>query len=732
MNRIGVNVSTNEQIIPLKQQIKVSDLNLEYFQEKGHATSISQDCLKLFHLTEEEFKSVKTQKWYKRLWTTISGGNTRKLAQGCGNLAQAQQMLLVTLQKHAEVSAGSHTLLIVIARELRHFEGQQSQIVHRILCLADRIELIEEELAIQRNLILSDPENEYNWTDKDKLLLYKLMILASMSDGSISDSELNLVNDRFEDLMMNTNYEDQAEEFLKKQYDITDELRDIDSYKKRIVFFKHAFGVVHADGEYDPKEEEFISNLRKMLNIRNDDVSRIRLEFNKLQGDINTERLMTCMSALKSARAKSSTKEDLKKVDAKRKRMQDEAIKLEQGLAGLRGRLGVIGPEWIELFTDLFSMYVVHPARRKLSIYRDLEEATPLQYVHTINPSKLKQNTLANTEEIGIALKKIIARLDNIMSLQATVHVQVSELLHKIPLCDSGWNREINDLIIAGDLVRKAKGSDKMQVFGSGAAGAAGALLLGPIGVIPAIAYSLISNHSIEGKLKEALEHWDATLEKVVEATERWYHALQLEFTNILRLTLLSIDEMIGSYCEIEPVDKLIKMIENDTIELRDKSIVCIDSISVPLLGINTESNRDHILSIIQNNKKLLNHSHVYLYPTIPDRKLDRVLEKYASTIDKDDILMIFDNTVFGSAADGFCLSDTEILWHNIAEQPTSLSYDKVKTISKILKGSKTGNILINNRIIQIQILSKDEIKSFLQSIVKTLKEITSFIKRNS
>ena len=55
----------------------------------------------------------------------------------------------------------------------------------------------------------------------------------------------------------------------------------------------------------------------------------------------------------------------------------------------------------------------------------------------------------------------------------------------------------------------------------------------------------------------------------------------------------------------------------------------------------------------------------LHMFPDLPGRKLANVLKSYAEGVSTDDILLLFDNTLLGSANDGFLMTDQAIYWHN-------------------------------------------------------------------
>ncbi|HIF02413.1 MAG TPA: serine/threonine protein kinase, partial [Nitrospinaceae bacterium] len=55
----------------------------------------------------------------------------------------------------------------------------------------------------------------------------------------------------------------------------------------------------------------------------------------------------------------------------------------------------------------------------------------------------------------------------------------------------------------------------------------------------------------------------------------------------------------------------------------------------------------------------------LHVLPDLPGSKLANVLKTYAEGVSTNDILLLFDNTLLGSAYDGFLMTDQAIYWHN-------------------------------------------------------------------
>jgi len=85
-----------------------------------------------------------------------------------------------------------------------------------------------------------------------------------------------------------------------------------------------------------------------------------------------------------------------------------------------------------------------------------------------------------------------------------------------------------------------------------------------------------------------------------------------------------------------------------------------------------------------------------YLRPHIPESKLKQAFQTYLSPKglrDISKILLLYDDTFFGSAEDGFCLTSDELYWHNAWEADSHSIYYSTITSTTV---SANNNLLVN------------------------------------
>ncbi len=72
-------------------------------------------------------------------------------------------------------------------------------------------------------------------------------------------------------------------------------------------------------------------------------------------------------------------------------------------------------------------------------------------------------------------------------------------------------------------------------------------------------------------------------------------------------------------------------------------------------------------------------HDSLFFDPSIPKEKLKAARGVHKGTLDRDErVLVLFDDTVFGGADDGFIVTTEQLAWKNIMEDPKHFAWDEI------------------------------------------------------
>lgn len=133
------------------------------------------------------------------------------------------------------------------------------------------------------------------------------------------------------------------------------------------------------------------------------------------------------------------------------------------------------------------------------------------------------------------------------------------------------------------------------------------------------------------------------------------------------------------------------------------------------------------ILSTFESRKYEVPLEHTFICPNIPVEKLSNALQAYGNT-ELATVLVLVDNTVWGSAKDGAMLGETGILYHNMSSKPRFLPWSMVSAVS-LAEGMLSKDIVLNSGFkIGVSVLDKTEAE-FLVSLIQ---QILDFQKSSS
>lgn len=118
---------------------------------------------------------------------------------------------------------------------------------------------------------------------------------------------------------------------------------------------------------------------------------------------------------------------------------------------------------------------------------------------------------------------------------------------------------------------------------------------------------------------------------------------------------------------------------------------------------------RDEIQALIIRILNGLADDHVFLAGSIPDTKLNNALRAYAPGVAPNEVLLLYDNTVFGSAKDGLLITTEAVHWHNMWEDVGMARFSDIKTVTFNLQ-PLTSQINIDGSGISVT-QSKDLVK---------------------
>ena len=114
----------------------------------------------------------------------------------------------------------------------------------------------------------------------------------------------------------------------------------------------------------------------------------------------------------------------------------------------------------------------------------------------------------------------------------------------------------------------------------------------------------------------------------------------------------------------------------------------------------NCETTEKFLLQVLKETFNQISNagiSNIFLFPDLPKNKSDNVLQKYSKLLKpKEQILFIYDGTMFGSAKDGFILTNLGVGWSETFGSPKYCLYENIE-LKSVQKKSESELMFVNS-----------------------------------
>ncbi|HKY26640.1 MAG TPA: toll/interleukin-1 receptor domain-containing protein [Pyrinomonadaceae bacterium] len=107
---------------------------------------------------------------------------------------------------------------------------------------------------------------------------------------------------------------------------------------------------------------------------------------------------------------------------------------------------------------------------------------------------------------------------------------------------------------------------------------------------------------------------------------------------------------------------------------------------------------------------------------TIPPKKLKNAINAYATQVAPEDVLLLYDDTVFGGAKDGFLLTADAVYWRNDGgDEADQFRYAEIRKVD-FLKYSASAAVILNEKEIKITMADdKDKLAESVANVIRRL-----------
>lgn len=122
-------------------------------------------------------------------------------------------------------------------------------------------------------------------------------------------------------------------------------------------------------------------------------------------------------------------------------------------------------------------------------------------------------------------------------------------------------------------------------------------------------------------------------------------------------------------------------------------------------------------LELLQNSLRNENDRDLYLAPQIPPSILSNATESYAEGVKLEEVLLLYNNAVFGSGGRGMIITSNAVYWRNTLFGKGSLPIKEIRSVEVHPDGTA---ILINRRRVPLGRPRAGKIGRFLHDLLKS------------
>jgi len=134
---------------------------------------------------------------------------------------------------------------------------------------------------------------------------------------------------------------------------------------------------------------------------------------------------------------------------------------------------------------------------------------------------------------------------------------------------------------------------------------------------------------------------------------------------------------------------------------------------------------------LLEEIQKILNgftDKFLFVGKTIPPNKVNNAIKSYAPQVSPEDVLILYDNTFFRTAKDGFLLTADTIYWYHPGLDADQIRYTEILKVNwkSASSWSSSTHILINENLINEKVIfigvgNPDKIAESLVNVIRHL-----------
>lgn len=135
------------------------------------------------------------------------------------------------------------------------------------------------------------------------------------------------------------------------------------------------------------------------------------------------------------------------------------------------------------------------------------------------------------------------------------------------------------------------------------------------------------------------------------------------------------------------------------------------------------EDERERVFNEIRRLLGDTRDSSLYIGEAIPQTKLTNALTSYAPSVPRADVLLLYDNTVFGGSKDGLLLTTSAVHWHNMSEPEKQCLYAEIESVELEAGTPGTTKLLVNGKAILLSMEHHARTAQALANVLRSLSQ---------
>ena len=252
----------------LRHSINPMELNFDLLEDEDLSQLIIEECIKLLQMDRFEVGQDRHEVWFKKLWNLLVFGSNKRRIDNVQTYAECKHIFVEILESYLSFHPRRCGLIIQILKRL-----EESSIYYQYV-----VDLLSqhqfEVVRSQGEIVLKNNQLIYQWDESKKMLLIKMMILASYADEIVSHEEEQLINWTIDVLLDDRQNKRKCQIYLENPQHLDQLLKSIheiedEVFKKTI--FENCLKVIVVDNHLNLMELDSIHKLETILGIEEKD-----------------------------------------------------------------------------------------------------------------------------------------------------------------------------------------------------------------------------------------------------------------------------------------------------------------------------------------------------------------------------------------------------------------------------------------------------------------------------